>query len=67
MVDNYLLRPNGVWAHRPRWKVIVNTVLRFVQKPFTSKPWLFVSMITMKNDKPSELHGYKFIRVQLND
>lgn len=43
LLDELELARGGVAPHRPLLKVAVNTMLRFVQRRFTDRPWLLAS------------------------
>lgn len=53
---------NNCWMHRPKFKVILNPILRKLQF-FTKKPWVIVSYVDMSNDIPV-FKGYGLERVE---
>jgi hypothetical protein len=60
----WYLRPDGQWSHRPLLKVLVNTVLRWLQ-PWTVRKWVIFTRCedTERSDQPPRVLGYGFGRV----
>lgn len=50
-------------VHRTPVKVIVNTPLRFFQRPFTDRPWLLASVF----EGDTWIGRYVFCRVQMRE
>lgn len=71
--DSKPTRPSGVryvrdglpLVHAPLWKVLINSTLRFVQLPFTNKPWLITTVYN--NSDYEYVTGYSFNRVLIHD
>jgi len=60
---NLVLENGVIIAHRPAFKIWINTTLRVLQF-FVSKPLLLISIID-QNKEPLECIGYKFGKIKL--
>jgi hypothetical protein len=56
-------RQGDTWVHRPWWKAIINTALRWLQEG-RSPCWLVYTRTTESGDPPSVL-GYGFGRITM--
>lgn len=63
-VGAWHLRPDGQWSHRPWPKVLINTVLRWLQ-PWVSRKFVVYTRCeaTERADQPPKVLGYGFGRV----
>ena len=59
---------DGFWAHRPWWKVVINTALRFVQtRTRPARLWVVATVCDLQGDddpRPPAVRGYTFTRVE---
>jgi len=62
--SKFILRANGQWSHSPRFKPIINNLLRKIQFYNSYDPYVIASVVEFEHNKQTPtLLGYKFTRV----